>query len=82
MATRTQLEGTITMEELVSAIHGLGKGKSSGPDALPAEFYASFETLVKHDFLRMLNLAMTTGELHYSVREGDIILLYKKGDSL
>eukprot|EP00967_Tisochrysis_lutea_P049385 scaffold60497_cov36-Tisochrysis_lutea.AAC.2 len=76
-----QLEGKITMEELESAIHSIGRGKSSGPDALPAEFYSSFVTLVKHDFLRMLNTALSAGELHYSVREGDIILLHKKGDA-
>mmetsp|Transcript_3712 Transcript_3712/g.11776 ORF Transcript_3712/g.11776 Transcript_3712/m.11776 type:complete len:133 (-) Transcript_3712:292-690(-) len=37
--------------------------------------------MVKHDFLRVLNQALTVGQLSVSMREGDIILLYKKGDT-
>jgi len=48
---------------------------------LPAEVYKSFTEMVKHDFLRVLNQALTVGQLSVSMREGDIILLYKKGDT-
>eukprot|EP00967_Tisochrysis_lutea_P069300 scaffold91036_cov27-Tisochrysis_lutea.AAC.10 len=44
-------------------------------------FYKSFIEMVKHDFLRVLNLALTIGQLSVSMREGDIILLLKKGDT-
>eukprot|EP00967_Tisochrysis_lutea_P083084 scaffold115305_cov35-Tisochrysis_lutea.AAC.1 len=67
--------------ELQTAIRSIGSGKSARPDAIPAEFYANFEDVVKHDFLSMLNIALASGELHFTVREGDIILLYEKGDS-
>ena len=69
------------MEELQDAITQIGSGKSAGPDALPAEFFKSFTELVKHDFLRVLNLALDQGCLNVSMRGGDIILLYKKGDT-
>ena len=75
------IEGKITLEELTDAITQIGSGKSAGPDALPAEFYKSFTDLVKHDFLRVINLALEQGQLNVSMREGDIILLYKKGDT-
>eukprot|EP00967_Tisochrysis_lutea_P147227 scaffold279406_cov37-Tisochrysis_lutea.AAC.1 len=57
------IEGRITMEELLDAITQIGNGKSAGPDALPAEFYKSFTGLVKHDFVRVLNLALDQGYL-------------------
>ena len=75
------IHGRITMTELTQAIGEIGNGKAAGPDALPAEFYKSFEEMVKHDFLRVLNLALSLGQLSVSMREGDIILLYKKGDT-
>ena len=39
------------------------KARDLRPDALPAEFYKSFEELVRRDFLRILNLAMDRGQL-------------------
>mgnify|MGYP003689546435 CR=1 FL=1 len=72
---REAIEGRITMEELLNAIAQMGRGKSAGPDALPAEFYKSFVEIVKHDFLRVLNHALEQGHLNVSMREGDIILL-------
>ena len=47
------LNDTIGLEELQRTIKEIGTGKSAGPDALPAEFYESFEELVKRDFLRL-----------------------------
>lgn len=75
------LEEKVTMKELQRAIKEIGTEKSAGPDALPAEFYKSFEELVRRDFLRILNLALERVQLCVSMREGDIILLYKKGDT-
>ena len=48
---------------------------------MPAEFYKSYTELVKDDFLRVLSFALAEGKLSVSMREGDIIVLYKKGDT-
>jgi hypothetical protein len=45
------------------------------------EFYRSFEELVVKDLHNTLQEAHTLGVLFRSMREGDIVLLYKKGDS-
>jgi hypothetical protein len=63
------------------AIHRLGLAKAAGPDGLPAEFYKSFEELIVHDLYNTLIEAHDLGFLPPTMREGDIVLLYKKGDS-
>eukprot|EP00962_Isochrysis_galbana_P031602 scaffold10291_cov146-Isochrysis_galbana.AAC.6 len=78
------LERPVTLYECRQAIHRLGLAKSAGPDGLPAEFYKSFEELVVRTVRDLHNTfleAHTIGALPPTMREGDIILLYKKGDS-
>jgi hypothetical protein len=75
------LERPVTLYECRQAIHRLGLAKAAGPDGLPAEFYRSFEELVVRDMYNTFIEAHTQGELPPTMREGDIVLLYKKGDS-
>jgi hypothetical protein len=72
------MERPVTLHECRQAIHRLGHAKAVGPDGLPAEFYESFEELVVHDFHKTILEAHTSGALPPTMREGDIILLYKK----
>jgi hypothetical protein len=52
----------------------------AGPDGLPAEFYKSFVELVVQDFYKKILEAHTSGAIPPTMRKGDIILLYKKGN--
>jgi hypothetical protein len=71
----------VTLYECKRAIQRLGLSKAAGPDGLPAEFYKSFEELVVRDLHKTLIEAHELGFLPPTMREGDIVLLYKKGDS-
>jgi hypothetical protein len=75
------MERPLTLHECRQAIHRLGHAKAAGPDGLPAEFYQSFEELIVHDFHKTILEAHSSGALPPTMREGDIILLHKKGDS-
>jgi hypothetical protein len=75
------MERPLTLYECKQAIRRLGLAKAARPDGLPAKFYRSFEELVVKDLLDTLQEAHTLGVLPRSLREGDIVLLYKKGDS-
>jgi hypothetical protein len=71
----------VTLYECKQAIHRLGLAKAAGPDGLPADFYKSFEELIVHDLYNTLIEAHGLGFLTPTMREGDIVLLYKKGNS-
>ena len=47
------MDKPVSLAEVKSAIRGSAKGKSPGPDKLPAEFYQEFESLVAEDLLAM-----------------------------
>lgn len=78
---RRRIEGSITVEETIQAIRSIGPGKSAGPDGLPAEVYKAHEKIAALLLTRLYNRALDTGTLAFTLREGDIILLYKKGDA-
>ena len=75
---RRRLEGSIEVEETIRAIRSIGLGKSAGPDGLPAEVYKAHEKIAAPLLTRLYNQALVTGTLAFTLREGDIILLYKK----
>jgi hypothetical protein len=75
------MERPVTLYECKQAIHRLGLAKAAGPDGLPAEFYKSFEELIVHDLYNTLIEAHALGFFPPTMREGDIVLLDKKGDS-
>ncbi len=52
---RASLDEVITLEELEKAVFKLQKGKSPGPDGLPAEFYQVFWDKIKHIYLAFIN---------------------------
>ena len=66
--------------ELTSAIRRMHRGKSSGPDKLPVEFYQDFEDLVTCPLLEVLKEALSKGEFSLPTRQGIVTLIYKKGD--
>ena len=67
-------------KDVTAAIRRLGKGKSPGPDTLPAEFYQDFEFLVAGHFLGAIQESIRNGSMAPDIRSGIITLIYKKGD--
>jgi hypothetical protein len=76
------IDKDITEAEVVKCIRRMAKGKAPGADGLPSEFYQAFESLIAPDLTRVFREILQTGELPGSFEEGEIILLYKKQDSL
>ena len=52
---RQSLDKNITLEELEKAVKKLQKGKSPGPDGIPAEFYQVYWDKIKHLYLGFIN---------------------------
>ncbi len=59
----------------------MAANKATGPDGTPAEFYTQFEYLILEHLHAVLTEAAERGWLDENMREGNIILLYKKGDA-
>ena len=59
----------------------MAANKATGPDGIPAEFYTQFEYLILERLHAVLTEAVERGWLDENMREGDINLLYKKGDA-
>ena len=74
------LEGEITEQECLFAIKNMKTNKSPGSDGIPAEFYASFWTDIKHLLLGSLNAAYQKGELSPTQKRGILNLIFKKND--
>ena len=54
-AQRVSLDKALSLEELEKAISKLQKGRSPGPDGVPAEFYQHFWSKIKYLYLDFLN---------------------------
>jgi len=77
---KSRMDKPFELQELQRAIRGMAEGKSPGPDKLPAEFYQEFEDLITEGLQHMIEECLDTGSFSPAVREGEIILLYKKSD--
>jgi hypothetical protein len=54
------LEAPLTEEELTNVVQALAKGKSPGPDGLPAEFFQSYWSFMSDNFTRMVNESLAS----------------------
>jgi len=79
-ARAKRMEEPLTGKEISEAIGRQAKGKSPGPDHLPAELYKDFEHLVAQPLLDTFTEAHDKGSLVEALRQGDVTLHYKKGD--
>ena len=73
-------EGPIPKEQIKTAIRKLGNNKSPGPDGLPAEFYKLFEDIIIEPLHEAIKDCWTSGCLTGTMRQGDVVLIYKKND--
>lgn len=74
------MDATIQDEEIFAALRSMPKGKTSGQDGIPTEFYLTFYNLLIPLLQEIFNHAATFGELPEDFLNGDIILLPKVGD--
>ena len=78
---REFLDALLTHEELEKAVMGLQRGKSPGPDGIPAEFYQYFWEKIKHiymDFITAVGASCFPDSKNSSVTS----LIYKdRGES-
>ena len=73
-------EKAISLPEVEVAIDKLALGKSPGPDGLPAEFYIQFRDLLAPKLKLIYEEALDNGYMHGTMKNGEVIVLYKKGD--
>ena len=73
-----KLEGAITEEEVRKAISKMARGKASGPDGVPSEFYIAMCNTIALNITNVLNSAFDSRSLPPSMLLGQITLLYKK----
>ena len=66
------------MEKVCSNLPG---GKSPGPDRIPNEFYKNYSRLLAPLFAGAFNEMRAAGKLYDGFSDGDVAVLYKKGDS-
>lgn len=74
-----QLEDSISLKELETAVKALRKGKSPGLDGLPPELYLAFLDQVGPLILGSINFAIEQGSSHRDQRNALITVLLKKG---
>ena len=79
-ADRKKLEGKITEGEVRKAIRRTAKGKSPGPDGLPAEYFHVMENIIAFDLADYYNELYEDRRLTDNMLLGEIILLYKTKD--
>ncbi|KAG1925668.1 hypothetical protein F2P79_025375 [Pimephales promelas] len=78
--SNNDLQQTLSVQELYTAMMSIENGKSPGIDGLPVEFYKTLWPVIGEDLLTVLNDSLKTGLLPLSCRRAVITLLPKKGD--
>ena len=72
------LDESIKISEIATAISRLSNNKSPGPDGLPAEFYKTFSTELCPILLDLYNDALNKREMNKTAMEGILNLIPKK----
>jgi len=75
-------EGPLASDEVFAALQGMARGKTTGSDGLPAEFFLTFWDVLGADLVDVLNASFDSGLLPSSCRSAIISLSFKKGDRL
>ncbi len=77
---KTELNNTITDEEIKKAITDMNNDKSPGEDGITKEFYEHFYSILKHELHYLMNHVKRTKSLPNSQKNAIVKLLYKKND--
>jgi len=78
--TNACLTKSLTLEEILKAIHALPKGKAPGHDGIPMEFFQECANKVAPMLLKAFAAMLDTGEASASINKGLITLIPKFGD--
>lgn len=78
--SKKRLDEAITTEEVQAAMERTALGKSAGPDRIPGAMYRILSSHFAERLANLLNEALEKGSLPPHMLEGDITVLYKKGD--
>ena len=62
------------------AVTSMGANKTPGGDGLPSEFFKVFWDIIRQDVVEVFSYMMREGIISESMREGVVVLIYKKGD--
>ena len=79
-ASRRMLDEPFTKDEVARVMENLPVGKQAGPNRVPGGLFKRMVTVFAEPFADMINEASRTGTLPKHFLEGDISMLYKKGD--
>jgi hypothetical protein len=74
------LTSRLSLEEVRKAIRALPKGKASGHDDIPMEFFHEYEQEVAPDLLKAFTAMLSEGATSPSINKGIITLIPKSGD--
>ena len=77
---RERLDAAITVQECLDTMEDLPIGKQAGPNRIPNAVYKRMSTIFAEPFCAMMNETRRTGKIPKHFLEGDIAMLYKKGD--
>ena len=75
-------EGYLSVEDILTALNGMAKGKAPGSNGCPMEFYVAFWSILGQDLVEVLNASVDSGTLPVSQRGTLVSLIFKKGDRL
>ena len=75
-----QLDKPLTLKEITQVMENLPLGKQAGPDRIPNAVYKYCSKLFAPKLLTVLLEATRTGQLPPTMIQGDITVMYKKGD--
>ncbi|KAJ1120825.1 hypothetical protein NDU88_008974 [Pleurodeles waltl] len=74
-----ELEGEVSLDDLVEALGRMVSRKAPGPDRLPVEFYRTYPDAILLRLLEILHEARGEGLLPENMREALIVMLPKPG---
>lgn len=75
---KSDLNKSITLEEVNEAIRSLQSGKAPGPDGFSSEFFKQFTSLMVKPLLNVFNHSLETGALPKTLTEANISLILKR----
>ena len=78
ISQREDINGEISVGEVLAAIKNMPVKKCPGPDGLPAEYYKAYADIIAPRLLEMLQEAKAQGLLPVTMRKALIVMIPKK----
>ena len=78
--SREELDRKISYNETLAVMENLPLGKQAGPNRVPNGVFRRLATVMAPKFVAMINSTLKAGHLPNHFLEGDISMLFKKGE--